>query len=32
MQLKDTSKFLFGIDYPFIHEIVIIEIIQGIGN
>ncbi len=32
MQLVDTTKFLFGIDYPFIHEIVIKEMIQGIGK
>ena len=32
MQLIEPSKFLFGSDYPFIHEIVIKEMIQGIST
>ncbi|MFX1329592.1 MAG: amidohydrolase family protein [Promethearchaeota archaeon] len=32
MQLVDTSKFLFGSDYPFVHEIVIKEMIHEFEN
>lgn len=32
MELTDPSKMLFGSDYPFVHEIIAKEMIQGIGT
>jgi len=32
LQVTDSSKILFGSDYPFVHEIIIKEMVQGLGK